>query len=346
VPLLVGGAALTSRFTHGKIAAEYEGLCTYASDAMTGLDLVERILDSEKREPLEREVAALRREAQRSGTTAGGARTASPRRDALPRTDLIAPPPPDTERHVEQLDPEEVWRWINPQMLYGKHLGLRGAVERLREAGDAKLAELQGVVRQVQDEAVASGFPVRAVWRFFPARARGESLILLDPATGAQAACWDLPRQAGEGGLCLTDFVLSAGDHVALLVTTAGEAVAERAALWREEGQYLKSHVWAALALESAEAAAELVHARLRAAWGFADPEGWPRRDVFAARYRGKRYSFGYPACPDLAGQRQLFIALAPEQIGVTLTEGDMMDPEASVSALVFQHPEARYFGV
>ncbi|MGB3564574.1 MAG: vitamin B12 dependent-methionine synthase activation domain-containing protein, partial [Thermoanaerobaculia bacterium] len=114
----------------------------------------------------------------------------------------------------------------------------------------------------------------------------------------------------------------------------------------KEAGEYLKSHAFAALALETAEAAAELVHKRLRAAWGFPDPDEMTLQDRFSARYRGKRCSFGYPACPDLANQRQLFAALGPEEIGVTLTEGDMMDPEASVSALVFHHPDARYFGV
>jgi 5-methyltetrahydrofolate--homocysteine methyltransferase len=108
----------------------------------------------------------------------------------------------------------------------------------------------------------------------------------------------------------------------------------------------LRSHAFAALALETAEAAAEWVHAHLRAAWGFPDPADLSPREQLSARYRGKRYSFGYPACPDLAGQRGLFQALRPEEIGVELTEGDMMDPEASVSALVMQHPDAKYFGV
>jgi 5-methyltetrahydrofolate--homocysteine methyltransferase len=84
----------------------------------------------------------------------------------------------------------------------------------------------------------------------------------------------------------------------------------------------------------------------MRAAWGFADAKEMTLQDLFAGRYRGKRFSFGYPACPDLAMQRELFTTLGPEEIGVHLTAGDMMEPEASVSALVFHHPEARYFGV
>jgi 5-methyltetrahydrofolate--homocysteine methyltransferase len=185
----------------------------------------------------------------------------------------------------------------------------------------------------------------RAVWRFFPARSEGDAVELRDPGNGHLAARWRFPRQSGAGGLCLADYVLD-GDHVCLFVTTAGEGVRERVEEWKRAGEYLKSHAFAALALETAEAAAEWLHRELRSAWGFPDPPELTAQDRFSARYRGKRYSFGYPACPDLGGQRELFRALLPEEIGVQLTEGDMMDPEASVSALVVHHPEARYFGV
>ena len=134
-------------------------------------------------------------------------------------------------------------------------------------------------------------------------------------------------------------------DHLALFVTTACGA-RDQVLAWKEEGEYLRSHTLAALAIETAEAAAEWLHRELRREWGFADASELGRRDLFAARYRGKRYSFGYPACPDLASQRLLFELLRPGQIGVELTDGDMMDPEASVSAIVVHHPEARYFGV
>ncbi len=184
----------------------------------------------------------------------------------------------------------------------------------------------------------------RAVWRFFPAEAEGNRVTLRHPETGEPVAVWTFPRQNREGGLCLADYVLP-GDHVALFVTTAGEGVRQRVEAWKNEGEYLKSHAFAALALETAEAAAEWLHACLRKRWGFPDPVDLPLEEKLTAHYRGKRYSFGYPACPDLAFQRELFHALAPADIGVELTEGDMMEPEASVSALVFHHPDARYFG-
>ena len=347
VPLVVGGAALTRRFTHRKIAPAYGGgLCTYARDAMHGLSLVERLLDPSTRPELEREVAALAANDNADAAVVAGepSEAAAPVIEVI-RRDIPVPVPPDVARHVETLDLDDVWRYLSPQMLYGKHLGLKGSVRKLREEGDAKLAKLEAVIGELQDLGRQGAIQARAVWRFFPARSEGDRLTLLDPATGRPAAAWTFPRQTRNGGLCLADYVL-ADDHVALFVTTAGAGVRERVEAWKSQGEYLKSHAFAALALETAEAAAECLHARLRTAWGFPDPADLSMEDQLSARYRGKRYSFGYPACPDLAFQRELFSALQPEEIGVHLTEGDMMDPEASVSALVFHHPDARYFGV
>jgi 5-methyltetrahydrofolate--homocysteine methyltransferase len=345
VPLLVGGAALTRRFTHRKIAPAYGALCTYAKDAMHGLSLVERLNDAAARPGLEEEVANLLvTDAAVAAEAAPAAEEAAPSRAEV-RRDLPVPPPPDLDRHVQALDLDSIWVLLNPQMLYGKHLGLKGSARQLAAAGDPKFLKLQAVIDELKDVARNGGLKPRAVWRFFPAQTEGDRLTLIDPDTGDPAAVWDLPRQAKPGGLSLVDYVLP-GDHVALFVTTAGEGVRERVEEWKHQGEYLKSHAFAALALETAEAAAECLHATLRAAWGFPDPKGITPEERLGARYRGKRYSFGYPACPDLAMQRELFTALRPEEIGVELTEGDMMDPEASVSALVFQHPDARYFAV
>jgi len=345
IPLLVGGAALTRRFTHRRIAPAYGSLCTYAKDAMHGLKLVERLLDPAARPGLELEVADLMAGDSVEAAEAAEAAETGRAAESVVRRDISVPAPPDLDPHVAELDLDKVWEYLNPQMIYGKHLGLKGVVKRLEAEGDPKLAKLKGVIDELKAVARSGGMKARGVWRFFPAESSGNWLTLFDPTSGDPAVAWELPRQAREGGLCLADYVLP-GDHVALFVTTAGEGVRDRVEEWKAQGEYLKSHAFAALALETAEAAAEYLHACLRKRWGFPDPEGATLEDALAARYRGKRYSFGYPACPDLAFQRELFKALQPEQIGVHLTEGDMMDPEASVSALVFHHPDARYFGV
>jgi 5-methyltetrahydrofolate--homocysteine methyltransferase len=135
-------------------------------------------------------------------------------------------------------------------------------------------------------------------------------------------------------------------DSLCLFTVTAGEGVRERAERWKDRGEFVKSHAAQALAIETAEAAAEWLHTKLRGLWGFPDPADLPMLERFRAKYRGKRFSFGYPACPDLAMQEVLWRLIDPTEIGVELTEGHMMDPEASVSALVLHHPDARYFSV
>jgi 5-methyltetrahydrofolate--homocysteine methyltransferase len=346
-PLVVGGAALSRRFTNLKIAPAHGGFTVYASDAMSGLKIVDRLVSEEERPKLEAEVAEQCREDARAkpgGAAATG--TEAPRRPRrVVRRDLPAPPPPDLDRHVEEIDPDDAWALLNPQMLYGKHLGIRGPVAKLKERGDEKVTKLEKLVEELMALGRQGAIRPHGVWRFFAARTEGDTLVLFDAETGAVAASFELPRQATGDLLCLTDYVLES-DHVALFAVTAGVGVRERVEAYKSEGEYLKSHALAALALETAESAAEWLHRKLRGLWGFPDPADATLRDTLAARYRGKRYSFGYPACPDLAGQRQLFELLTPEEIGLTLTEGDMMDPEASVSALVFHHPDARYFRV
>ena len=344
-PLLVGGAALTRRFTNQRIAPAYKGFCGYAKDAMHGLELVDRLLDPAKRPGLEEEVQKLRASDAATATEKPAACRPAEVRPSAVRRDLPPPPPPDLDRHVERLDLDEVWGQLNRQMLYTKYFGLKGTLRKLAEAGDPKLQMVERVVEELMAEGRSGAMEVRAVWRFFPAEGEGDRLRLFDPQGGQLVAEWELPRQPSGERLCLADYVLP-GDHVALFVTTAGKGVRERAEAWKERGEYLKSHGWSALALETAEAAAEWLHMRLRAAWGFPDPPETTPQERFAAHYHGRRYSFGYPACPDLAGQRALFAALRPEEAGVHLTDGDMMDPEASVSALVFHHPDAKYFGV
>jgi 5-methyltetrahydrofolate--homocysteine methyltransferase len=321
----------------------------YAKDAMEGLDLLERI----RREGAASVVADQERTHAKSAPAAAreGERLAEGQERSRRVDDSLAiPPPPDRARHlVEFSDLDEVWSYVNPQMLYGKHLGFRGKAERALAAGDPQMLKLVEQMDAVRDECRAGAMQLRAVYRWFAAEGRGNELLLFaDDASTDPIARWRFPRQRQADGLCISDFVLSPRDgrrdSVALFVTTAVGAVAQRAEMAKKAGEYVRSHGLQALALESAEAAAELLHQRLRKQWGAADPKDITAAQIFRADYRGKRYSFGYPACPDLAGQRALFALLQPEDAGVTLTEGDMMEPEASVSALVFHHPDAVYF--
>jgi 5-methyltetrahydrofolate--homocysteine methyltransferase len=218
--------------------------------------------------------------------------------------------------------------------------------------------ELYNGVEEVKAEA-AKFMKVRAVWQFFEAERQGNSIALFAPGAATPVHIFSFERQRVPGGLCLSDYVLPAQkteseqsthnvqrDHIALFVVTAGEGIRARAEDAKNSGHYFRSHAMQALAIETAEACAEWLHRRIREDWGFPDPPEITMQQRFTSRYRGKRYSFGYPACPNLDDQVGIWKLVRPEEIGVQLTEGMMMDPEASVSALVFHHPECTYFSV
>ncbi|HEV8533842.1 MAG TPA: methionine synthase [Methylomirabilota bacterium] len=349
IPLFVGGAALTRKFTATRISVEYGGPTLYAKDAMDGLDLANRLFGATTREGL---IERLRAEQERLRAGAEVMEeprpaAATPARSAVSR-DVSVPKPPDLDLHVLRRVPlTHVYPYLNLQMLLGKHLGVKGSVQRLLADGDAKTLEINGTIEELKREVVEQGWlEANALYRFFEARSAGDDLVLY--RDGRETARFSFPRQRGGERLCLSDYARDTGwpepDYVALFAVTCGKGVRELAERWKEEGEYLRSHALQALAIELAEALAEMLHTRLRTQWGFPDPPGMPMEDRLKAHYRGLRVSFGYPACPNLADQRILFDLLEPSQIGLGLTEGFMMDPEASVSALVFHHPEAKYF--
>ncbi len=348
-PLLVGGAALSPAFTYRRIAPAYGGPVAYARDAMHGLDLARRLLDPEAKGALLAELSADRVRYEEAAAVPRPDAEAAIQRPAASRVEAVPlPPAPPTDRSVMRgLDLDVVWSWMNLQMLFGKHLGLRGSVASLQKEGDGTLRMLEHAVEAAKSLARDGGMRVDAVCRFLPAVRDGDRVVLLDPDDASERATFHFPRQARGEGLCLADYVGGTPgepDHVGLFVVTAGSGIRERVGTLRDAGHYLESHVLGSLAVETAEAAAEWLHARMREQWGIGDEPTLTMTDRLRGRYRGQRYSFGYPACPDLEDQAKLFALLAPEEIGVTLTEGFMMDPEASVSALVFHHPAAKYF--
>ena len=349
IPLLVGGAALSGKFTEQKIAPSYGNAVCYAKDAMTGLRLMNELMDPATRETVVRQHTRLGDGVDLS-TSVSVKELPKVTRSPRVRADLAIQPVPYLDRKVRLVpDLREVWSYINPYMLYGRHLGFRGDFEKQLAARDAKALELFENMEEVREEA-AKFMKVRAVWRFFEAEAEGEKLHVFLPDEEVPAHTWQFRRQAAGDRLCLADYILPKGDgqrdHLAVFVVTAGEGVRERSEAAKNAGYYFKSHGLQALAIETAEACAEWLHRRIREDWGFADPPEMTMAQRFTSRYRGKRYSFGYPACPELEDQGGIWKLLRPEEIGVQLTEGFMMDPEASVSALVFQHPDCAYFGV
>ncbi|GIP25892.1 methionine synthase [Paenibacillus sp. J23TS9] len=353
VPIMVGGAALTRKFTKTRIRPEYQGMVVYAKDAMDGLDIANKLMDPVQREmmqtEMQAELEAMAAEVEKPRAMPEPTRAAK----SSVSTDVPVFSPPDMERHIIRNYPiTHIIPYMNMQMLLGHHLGLKGQVEQLLAEGNKKAVELKATVDSLLDQAAKEGIiQAHAMYRFFPAQSRGNDVVIYDPEdTSKVLHTFSFPRQNVPPFLCLADFLKSVDsgqmDYVGFLVVTAGEGISKLSSEWKDKGDYLRSHALQSVALETAEALAERVHHIIRDSWGIPDPADMTMKQRHGARYQGIRVSFGYPACPDLEDQEPLFNLMHPEDIGVLLTEGFMMEPEASVSAMVFAHPEARYFNV
>ncbi len=347
VPLLVGGAALSEKFTKTKIAPSYAAPTFYAKDAMTGLRILNEIMDPATREQvLSSHIFSESGESPVARTETIAAPQQS--RSSKVRADIPIPTAPYLERRVREVpNLAEIWSYINSYMLYGRHLGFKGNFEKLLAERDSKALKLFHDVEQVKAEA-ARFMKVKSVWQFFEAERDGNAIHLFAPGASQPLHTFQFGRQPRADGLCLSDYILDADegrrDHLALFVVTAGSRVREESERAKQAGEFFKAHALQALAIETAEGCAEWLHRRIREDWGFPDPPTMTMQERFTSRYRGKRYSFGYPACPNLDDQQGMWKLLHPEEICVELTEGMMMEPEASVSALVFHHPDCAYF--
>ncbi len=355
-PILVGGAALSNRFTRLRIGPEYDGLVAYAQDAMSGLALANTLQDADERQKLAADIELETDEMLRASQAAESAAPAQAPADVAPAQvshDFDVPNPPDLRLHVVQdYDLNEIFPYINPQMLYVRHLGYKGRFADALQREESDALELRESVRKVEDIMLAHpDVRANAVFKFFPCRSDGQDLLIYAPDGETVLERFHFGRQSQREGLCLSDYARPVGsgqpDYVAMFTTTVGPAIRQLADEMRNRGDFLDSHILQVLALESAEAFAELLHKQIRQMWGIGDPAVLSYQDLFRTQYRGRRFSFGYPACPRLEDQEQLFRLLdVTSNIGVELTEGYMMDPEGSVSAVVFHHPEAKYFNL
>lgn len=354
LPILVGGAALSRKFTDTKISKEYDGLVLYAKDAMTGLSLANQLKVPEEYQKLlnekneKQDALKLSNDLQSQPSISVAVKQRS-----NVSTDVPVFIPKDTKRHIiKTYSLSHIEPYINMQMLIGHHLGVKGKISNLLAEKDEKALKVKEVVDELLHDASQNHWITpNAVYQFFPAQSEGNKIYIFDPEKPNNVIeVFDFPRQESSPYLCLADFIKSIDsgikDYVGFFAVTAGKGIREKAEQFKQEGRFLESHALQALALETAEGFAELIHRQIRDRWGFPDPLDFSMQDRFAARYQGQRFSFGYPACPELEDQKKLFELIKPEEIGIQLTDGYMMEPEASVTAMVFAHPEARYFNV
>ncbi len=363
IPVLLGGAALTRAYVEEDCYRAYgEGPVAYARDAFDGLHLMEKIADGRFEEHVAARAAAARarrrpaRKAPQPEAIAGATRPLPAeeirlRREELNRRVEVPKPPFLGVRLLEQVPVEALLPYLNEQMLYQFHWGYAKDGRR----HDEFLAWARKELRPVLEELLARDreegiFEPRAAYGYFRAAGDGNDLVLFDESGRRELVRFRLPRQRREGGLCIADFLRDISDPerdiVALQVVTIGARASEIARRWFRADRYRDYVRLHGLSVELAEALAEYVHARIRAELGIASADAREMRRLIKQGYRGARYSFGYPACPNLEDQAPLLELLGAERIGVRLSEEFQLEPEQSTSAIVLHHPEARYFSV
>ena len=363
IPVMLGGAALTRRYVEGDCAKAYGcGRVAYARDAFDGLGMMDKIVTG----TFDDHVAERRatHEARPKNTKRVLGKAAQPdlrpvdaeetrvRRQELGNGVRVPEPPFWGPRKVERVAVDALVPYLNERMLYQFHWGYRKDGRTLDEYMAWARNELRPVLKRMleavkEDDILAP----QAVYGYWPAAAEGNDVILFDPDDDeAVVARFTLPRQGREGGLCIADFlhdVHNGGrDVLGLQVVTVGQRASDVAREWFAADRYQDYLYLHGLGVEMAEALAEYVHKRLRAELGFGHEDARDMDKLLQQGYRGSRYSFGYPACPNLEDQTQLLRLLDAEQIGVELSDEFQLHPEQSTSAIVLHHPKAKYFSV
>jgi 5-methyltetrahydrofolate--homocysteine methyltransferase len=241
--------------------------------------------------------------------------------------------------------------YLNERMLYQFQWGYRKDGRSLAEYKEWAKKELRPVLGRICEIAIRENILVpQAAYGYWRCAAEGNDVILFDETGHGEIARFSFPRQNKEGGLCIADFFRDVDDKerdvIGLQLVTMGRRASEAAREWFADNRYQDYLYLHGLSVEMAEAFAEYVHKRIRGELGFAAEEARDHDEMLNQGYRGSRYSFGYPACPNLADQRLILELLRADEIGVVLTEEDQLDPEQSTSAIVVHHPQAKYFSV
>ena len=349
IPVILGGAALTRAYVEQDCRAAYAGPVLYALDAFEGLRHMEAVVsgglaDSRPSAVSSPAIRVLRRGRSQVALDAAG-------RSGWVRTPEAIPEPPfwgirDGSHSLREvfgfLDRFTVIRnrWSFTQGQLGDaefEAVLQEKAEPLLESWKARLLE-QPLLEP------------KARYGYFPVQARGNTLRVFTPDRVSVLKEFVFPRQEAGRRLCIADFFAAEAsgrfDVLGLQVVTMGEAAATHAAELYAANRYSDYFYFHGLATELTEAYAELLHARIRKELGIAGRDANDLRQLFSQGYQGSRYSFGYPACPDLEGNAPILDLLYAAELGIGLTEGFQMTPEYTTSALIAWHPQARYFSV
>ena len=348
-PVICGGAALTRKYVEDDLRREYSNAVFYADDAFAGLHVMEDLTSANGKRKTRLEEGRTVKAFAKAAVADSGGEVSTERSAVVSEAPNIPSPPFWGIRVKKDYDLRQLFPYINETALFKNQWQLKTASQE--DYGKLVEEKYRPIKKELEEEIISSGlFEPKVVWGYYPAQSEGNDVIVYSADNAKQEALrFTFPRQREGRKLCISDFFTpkSSGktDVIGLSLVTIGSKASVETQLLFEAGEYTKYLYLHGLSVETAEALAEYHHKLMREELGISGEDSPHIRDLFHQKYRGSRYSFGYPACPNLEDQTKLFALLHPEEnVGVKLTTGFLLEPEQSTSAIVVHHPSAKYF--
>ena len=360
IPVLLGGAALTRTYVERDLREVYDGRLFYGKDAFEGLRVMDRLGEIKRTGDLDPDFGTVPSESKVASLRSTLPRDDTPAADRPPRSPVVEVdnpafvPPFVGSKVVKGIPLDDIAGYINETALFRNQWQFRPekGADGSVESDEEFKARIRPTLRSQLAEAKAADMLVpQVVYGYFAANSDGDDLVIWkDDSRSAEWMRFGYPRQNAEPWLCIADFVRPVGsadpDYVAFHIVTMGQRVSDVTARLFAENKYQEYLLVHGLGVEMAEALAEYWHRRVREEWGFADEDGPNLAGLFRQQYRGGRYSWGYPACPDLEDNQKVAELLDAGRIGIEVSEetGFQYQPEQTTSAIILHHPKAKYF--
>jgi len=360
VPILLGGAALTDNFIEDFCRPIYDGPIFYCKDAFEGIEAMSRIEKGDFNTDFGRVKVSdeIKKEKKKK------VKMPPFEQIKMPSSDIDIPTPPFWGRRVLDTDVSQIaYEWINHKMLFSRAWGYSGKgmskAEKEKQRDDVLWPLYEKLKLEIEQKGL---FDPTVIYGYYPCRSDKNKLHILDESRGYFSEndvnseplkledithTLDFPRQERKPFRCLSDFFSNKRDDiVAFTCVSAGSRFSEYEKELYAQGRFKEYHLIHGISIEIAEALAEVAHKQIRLDLGIAKNEKHALKDVQMRAYQGCRYSFGYPACPDLSDSKVIFDLLKPEEFGIVLGETFQIHPEQSTTAIVLHHREALYFSI
>jgi len=351
LPVICGGAALTERYVEQDLSKAYQGPVHYGRDAFSGLKIMEGIKKDGGREPVVPNKAQSPRDQKKplfSKTFVESQKRPTGPSFHVHRDNAVPKAPFYGYRILKNIRLQDIFPWINKTALYRAQWQFKQGDRTPREFELYFQENVEPIFEQYKARTIREKIlEPKVIYGFFHCYSENDELVVLDGSKANELTRFKFPRQSREPYQCIADFFRPKGDEpdvVAFYAVTMGRRVSEAEQKLFRSNKYTEYHYLHGFSVEATEALAEYTHLLIRRDMGIDHQDKRTKEEIFRQKYQGSRYSFGYPACPNLEDQKKLFEILPAQKIGITLSETFQMLPEQSTSAMIVHHPQAKYF--